>query len=104
LYYTVGNVGMNTLRSPGTRQWDFSAAKTFRITERHNVQFRFESFNMSNHPNWNTPSSSTFTPQTYGVITSAKTMRQLQFALKYSFQEVLCAKYDLEKSQLGVCP
>jgi hypothetical protein len=39
---------------------------------------------MSNHPNWNTPSSSTFTPQTYGVITSAKTMRQLQFALKYS--------------------
>ena len=85
LYYSVGNVGMNTLRSPGTRQWDFSAAKTFKITERHNVQFRFESFNMSNHPNWNTPSSSTFTPQTYGVITSAKTMRQLQFALKYSF-------------------
>ena len=85
LYYNVGNIGMNTLRSPGTRQWDFSAVKYFRITERHNVQFRFESFNFSNHPNWNTPSSSSLTPQGFGIITSAKTMRQLQFALKYSF-------------------
>jgi hypothetical protein len=85
LYYSAGNIGMNTLRSPGTRQWDFSAVKYFRITERHNVQFRFESFNFSNHPNWNTPSSSSLTPQSFGIITSAKTMRQLQFALKYSF-------------------
>jgi hypothetical protein len=85
LYYRVGTIGMNTLRSPGTRQWDFSGSKTFKITEHHGLQFRFESFNFSNHPNWNTPSSSTLTPQTFGIITSARTMRQMQLALKYSF-------------------
>jgi hypothetical protein len=85
LYYSAGNIGLNTLRTPGTRQWDFSASKTFRITERQGVQFRFESFNFPNHPNWNAPSSSALTPQSFGIITSAKTMRQLQFALKYSF-------------------
>jgi hypothetical protein len=57
LYYSVGNIGLNVLRTPGTRQWDFLASKNFRIKERHNVQFRFEAFNFPNHPNWNTPSS-----------------------------------------------
>jgi hypothetical protein len=85
LYYTIGNVGLNTLLEPHTRQWDFAGSKTFKITERHGIQFRVESFNFTNHPNWNAPSSSVLTPQTFGVITSAKTMRQIQFALKYSF-------------------
>jgi hypothetical protein len=85
LYYSVGNIGLNVLRTPGTRQWDFLASKNFRIKERHNVQFRFEAFNFPNHPNWNTPSSAVTPVQTFGVITSAKTMRQLQLALKYSF-------------------
>jgi hypothetical protein len=85
LYYQIGNVGLNTLLTPNTRQWDFSAVKDFKFLERHDVQFRFEAFNAPNHPNWNTPPSSVLTPQSFGVITSAKTMRQLQFALKYSF-------------------
>jgi len=85
LYYSVGNVGFNTLRSPGVRQWDFSGTKMFKITEHHGIQFRFESFNFANHPNWITPSSSTLTPQSFGIITSAQPMRQLQLALKYSF-------------------
>lgn len=84
-YYSVGNIGLNILRTPGLRQWDFSLDKTFRITERHGVQFHFEAFNFHNHPNWNTPSVSVNTPQTFGLITSARTMRQFQFALKYAF-------------------
>jgi hypothetical protein len=85
LYYLIGNVGMNTMLTPNTRQWDFSGVKNFRIMERHTIQFRFESFNFSNHPNWNTPPANVLTPASFGVITSAKTMRQLQLALKYSF-------------------
>jgi hypothetical protein len=85
LYYKVGNAGLNTLLTPNTRQWDFSATKNFKFLERHTIQFRFEAFNLLNHPNWNSPSSSVLTPQTFGVITSARTMRQLQFGLKYSF-------------------
>jgi Carboxypeptidase regulatory-like domain/TonB dependent receptor len=84
LYYQIGNTGINTLLTPHTRNWDFSAVKNFRFREHHNIQFRFEAFNFSNHPNWATPSTNLLT-STFGVITSAYPMRQLQFALKYSF-------------------
>ncbi len=84
LYYQIGNMGINTLLTPHTRDWDFSAVKNFPIRERHVIQFRFESFNFWNHPNWALPSTNLLTPS-FGVITSAYPMRQLQFALKYSF-------------------
>jgi hypothetical protein len=60
-------------------------ARTFKILESHSLQFRLEAFNLTNHPNWNTPSANAQTPSTFGVITSARTMRQMQVALKYSF-------------------
>ncbi len=84
LYYTIGNTGINTLLTPHTRQWDFSASKNFRFRERHTIQFRFEAFNFSNHPNWSTPSTNPLVPTSFGVVTAANPMRQLQFALKYS--------------------
>jgi len=80
-----GNAGRNTLRTPGRQNWDASVARTFRIFESHSLQFRLEAFNLTNHPNWNTPSANAQTPSTFGVITTAKTMRQMQVALKYSF-------------------
>jgi Carboxypeptidase regulatory-like domain/TonB dependent receptor len=80
-----GNAGRNTLRTPGRQNWDASVARTFKILEGHSLQFRLEAFNLTNHPNWNTPSANAQTPSTFGVITSAKTMRQMQVALKYSF-------------------
>ena len=47
-----GNAGRNTLRTPGRQNWDASVARNFRILEGHSPQFRFESFNLTNHPNW----------------------------------------------------
>jgi hypothetical protein len=85
LLYRFGNVGRNILFRPGVRQWDFSLTKNTSITESHILQFRFEAFNFSNHPNWNPPSSNVLSPSTFGVITSARTMRELQFGLKYIF-------------------
>jgi len=85
LSFQFGNAGRNVLRTPGRKNWDTSVARNFRIREGHSLQFRFEGFNMTNHPNWNTPSSNAQTPATFGIITTAKTMRQLQLALKYSF-------------------
>lgn len=59
--------------------------KNLGIKEGHALQLRCEAFNFGNHPNWNAPPADTRTPATFGVITSARTMRELQFGLKYSF-------------------
>ena len=89
---TYGNVGRDTLIGPGIAELDFSALKNTRITERVNLQFRAEFFNIANHANFGTPntvvfSSASSTPApTAGVITStATTSRQIQFGLKLLF-------------------
>jgi len=79
------NMGRNTLFAPGLSVLDTSLYKAFRIRESHTFQIRFEAFNTLNHPNWNPPSSNPLVPSTFGVITSAREMRELQFAVKYLF-------------------
>jgi hypothetical protein len=82
---THGNVGRNTLTGPGIIQFDFSLLKDFNFTEQHRVQFRFEAFNLPNHPNWANPNANITSAQ-FGRITDTRTnMRQLQLALKYIF-------------------
>jgi hypothetical protein len=85
LLYRNGSVGRNALLTPGTRQWDFSLMKNTAIKEGHSIQFRFEAFNFGNHPNYNSPPADSRTAATFGIITSARTMRELQFGLKYVF-------------------
>jgi len=97
---TWGNVGRNTLIGPGIFALDFDAHKEFRMpySEHHQVQFRFEAFNVLNHPSWSNPNGnilagavfpgqpSTNAHQGFGTITGTTVpMRQLQLALKYSF-------------------
>ena len=82
--YRYGNSTRNSLIGPGVANMDFSANKNFRITESMGLEFRFESYNASNHPNWNPPSTSLTSPQ-YGRIISARAMRINQFALKFNF-------------------
>ena len=85
LAYRFGTTGRNTLLTPGVRQWDFSVAKHTRIHESHTLEFRFEAFNFPNHPNWNTPATDSRNASTFGIVTSARTMREIQFSLKYVF-------------------
>ncbi len=86
---TYGNVGRNVLQGAGLSQTDFSVAKKFLFTERLNLQFRAEFFNIFNHTNFNTPNPVVYTAATggpsptAGVITSTSTTsRQIQFGLK----------------------
>jgi hypothetical protein len=82
---THGNTGRNTLIGPGLINWDFSTIKNFRISEGHELQFRFEAFNFANHPNWGNPNTSRFS-SSFGQISGTRTnMRELQFGLKYIF-------------------
>ena len=82
-----GNLGRNTLRGPGLAAWDFSTMKDTKLTERLNLQFRAEIFNLLNRANFNMPNEVAFTPSgispTAGAITSTTTTsRQVQFGLK----------------------
>ena len=84
---TFGSAGRNSLIGPGLLTLDFSAHKEFRIpgTEQHRLQYRFEAFNVMNHPVWGAPNLNVRSSG-FGTITGTLVpMRQLQMALKYSF-------------------
>jgi len=46
---TYGNVGRNILQGPALVETDLSLTKKFALSERWNMQFRAEFFNMFNH-------------------------------------------------------
>jgi carboxypeptidase family protein len=88
-----GTAGRDTFMGPGLATWDFSVLKNTAISERLQLQFRAEIFNLLNRANFNTPNLIVFTPPTAtnptglsgtaGAITStATTARQVQFGLK----------------------
>ncbi|MGC1106006.1 MAG: carboxypeptidase-like regulatory domain-containing protein [Candidatus Acidiferrales bacterium] len=86
---TYGNAGRNILQGPSLFETDLSLTKKFNLTERLNLQFRAECFNLLNHTNFNTPNPVVYTAATggpsptAGVITStATTSRQVQLGLK----------------------
>ena len=67
---TVGNVGRNAFTGPGFVNLDFSLFRRFKIKERFTGEFRAESFNISNTPQYANPDGG-FGNQNFGKITSA---------------------------------
>jgi hypothetical protein len=92
--YTYGNAPrtISQARAPGLVNLDLSMFKTFPIYESMNLQFRAESFNVLNHPNFGLPNT-TFVPGanglnssgSFGTVTQAYNARSIQFGLKLSF-------------------
>ena len=85
--YTFGNAPrtFNGLRSDGTSQLDISLLKTTGITEQLRLQFRAESFNITNTARFSPPNVSFGNPQ-FGIVSSMGNQpRVLQFALKLVF-------------------
>jgi hypothetical protein len=88
---TFGTAQRNSLFGPHFRHVDLSLFKNFPVTERVNVQFRVESFNISNTPNFyigNGSSGASFGNPAFGGISQTDpnyTPRQYQFALKGQF-------------------
>jgi hypothetical protein len=81
---TFGNAGRGIIRGPGLALWDVSIFKGFKATEKVNIQFRAELFNVLNHTNLGNPAM-TLGNATFGKITSALSPRQIQFGLKFAF-------------------
>jgi outer membrane receptor protein involved in Fe transport len=80
-----GTTGRNTLRGPGVVNLDAGVFRTFPLTERLNLQFRAEAFNVSNTPHFNNPNANVSNAD-FGTITSARQdERQFRFALRLSW-------------------
>ncbi len=82
--FTYGNAGRGILEGPSLINTDFSLLRSFPIGEARRVEFRFEAFNLFNHPNFGLPDVN-FASPTFGVIGSAFEGRDLQFGLKIYF-------------------
>jgi hypothetical protein len=76
-----GNAARNALDGPGYKNFDFSVTKNNRLTERVNLQFRAEFFNIANHPNFGLPNGNISSPAR-GTITSVADGRDIQLGLK----------------------
>jgi hypothetical protein len=80
-----GNVGRNSLLGPGSVNFDFSLFRTFKFTERVELQFRADAANLFNTPHFNNPNGD-FTSLDFLTITQAKNdERQFRFGLRLSF-------------------
>ena len=83
---TYGNLGRNSLRGPNYVQLDSELSRWFPIRERLRLDFRLEAFNALNHPDFNTPSSTSLASSTFGQITgTAYGARIFQGAVKLVF-------------------
>ena len=56
---TFGTLGRNVFRDTGFRNVDLSVSKNFKFGERLRAQFRIETFNIFNHPNFANPNGAT---------------------------------------------
>jgi hypothetical protein len=89
LPFAYGNSGRNILDAPGLANINVSLQKNWAVAERKTVQFRWEVFNIFNHPNF-VLMNNDFNESAAGYLTSVAATgtggpRIMQFALKYLF-------------------
>ncbi len=91
----IPNTGRNEFRGPGNTQTNASLVKNFHIYRESEFQFRFEAFNVFNHPWLNAPNT-TVGSGTFGYITNFNAFnvaafgtnagsRQMQFSGRINF-------------------
>ena len=82
---TFGNSGTGILFGPHAFSYDMGIYKTFRLSERTNLQFRSEFFNVFNHES-NVMPQATANGADFGeILTKTDNPRVIQFALRLAF-------------------
>jgi len=83
----VGDAMRRFFSGPGINNFDLALLKDTQLTERTQVQFRAETFNIFNHAQFMNPSGDiNNTGQGgFGFVTAARDPRIMQLALKFSF-------------------
>jgi hypothetical protein len=80
-----GTAAVGTERAPGYQQYDFTAGKSFAITERQRLEFRADFFNALNIASYKNPDNG-ITDSNFGQISDVRSPpRQIQFSLHYAF-------------------
>ena len=88
-----GTVGRNTMRGPGVVNMDLSLFRTFKLTEKFDLQFRAEAFNVSNTPAFGNPNGNR-NSSNFGHILSTRSgtsrtglarSREFRFGLRLGF-------------------
>lgn len=85
-----GSLGRNTFLGPGQWYADMTLGKNFRLSERFNLKFEAQAFNIFNRANFllSTPSGGThnrINDSAFGQAATTLNARNVQFGLKLSF-------------------
>ena len=91
-----GDIGNNCYNAkvllPGFHNHDISIFKDFPLKRSQRMQFRWEIYNLFNHPQWNAVDTSAQfnalgvqTDANFGKVTSARNERRMQMSLRYTF-------------------
>jgi hypothetical protein len=79
-----GAAGFNSMRGPGIANWDIAVQRTFKFGERATMQFRMDSFNLTNTPKFDNPRA-TSSSSGFGEIVGAYSEREFRLGLRFGF-------------------
>jgi len=79
-----GNAGRNTIRGPGTLQFDMALNRTVMLKDRYPMDLRIQATNVFNTPQFRTIDTILNSPS-FGQVTSAGSMRKLQMIVRVRF-------------------
>ena len=83
--YQFGNASPNITNADGIVGIDFTLHKTFKITEKHALEFRTEMYNLPNTTSFSDPVSN-INAGDFGRVSGQRVnSRQIQFSLRYRF-------------------
>lgn len=83
--FTFGSAGRNIIPGPGNILFDFAVQRRFPVGEGRALEFRAESFNLFNHPNYGIPLPFADFGPFFGRIVATGEPRRIQLALRFDF-------------------
>ena len=82
---TYGDAGRGILYGPGHMNFDTSLSKRVGLGGGSNIEFRWDVFNLFNHPGFGFPNSAIGNPNAGRITSTVVDNRSMQFALKINF-------------------
>ena len=82
---TYGNTGRGILYAPGHVNMDTSLSKRVTLAGRSNFEFRWDAFNLFNHPGFGFPNQNFDSPTAGRITSTIVDNRSMQFSFKVNF-------------------